>query len=133
MASWFWTGKLTIFATTQTAFTLTNFWKKKMQKLCSLQNWWNPSMSDTKKEIWFNPHLLRSYSSNKVKSLNFIVIHSVASKCNDFRFPCAERFQTVYIMSDFCSDNFQSLLYLKLHVHVICISWESSLWENSSW
>ena len=32
-----------------------------------------------RRKIWFHLHLFRSYGSNKVKSVNFIVTHSVAS------------------------------------------------------
>ena len=45
---------------------------------CFKSHWWL-TPSTQKKDFWFYHHFFRCYSSNKVKSVNLIVSHSVVS------------------------------------------------------
>ena len=60
----------------------------------------------------------RSYSSNKLKSVKCILIHSVVSlkatqKCDDFPLPGAENFLTVYKMNYFVAKTFRRYYTIK--------------------
>ena len=122
---------LTIIAATQAIFQKANFWK--MCKNCvhckindnllldsglclKPHQWVTPSTQE--KEFWFYLHLLWSYSSNKVMHVNFVAIHSVASfdatqKMWWFLTSWCQELSNGILHEWFCSDNFQSLLYLK--------------------
>ena len=81
--------------------------------------WVTPNTQE--KEFWFYLHLLWSYSSNKVKHVNFIVIHNVASfdatqKMWWFQTSWCQELANGILHEWFGSNNFQSLLYLKAHM-----------------
>ena len=76
------------------------------------------------KEFWFYLHLLWSYSSNKVKRVNFVVIHSVApvdtmQKCDGFWLPGAKRFQTVYYINGFAAIIFSRYYTINSHYNSV--------------
>ena len=84
--------------------------------LCVKSHLW-VIQSTHKKEFWFYLSLIKSYSSNKTKSVKIIVINSVASfdatqKIRSF-LACwhQELFNGIWYHW-FLNDNFQSLLYL---------------------
>ena len=69
--------------------------------------WVTPSTHE--KEFWFYLNLLWSYSSNKMKHVNFMVVHCVKwrdAMDHNKLFPGAKSFPTVFYMSDFAATIF---------------------------
>ena len=123
-------------ATNHYCYHSNNFWidnfLKNAQKLCALQHWWKlpfeiwwclksqewVTPSTRMKEFCFFLRLFLSYSSNNVKGVSFIVIHSVASfdatqKMWLFLAPWCRELSNDIKHEWFCSDHFLTLLYVK--------------------
>ena len=88
--------------------------------------------STQKKEFWFYVSLIRSYSSNKMKSVKPIVIRSVASfgeaqKCDHFWHPGTESFPMVYDIIDFLMITFSRYYTLITVIALFLSIWPSSL------
>ena len=121
----------TIIAATQAFFQLANFWK--MSKICAHckinhnllldvelclkpYRWVTPSTQE--KKFWFYLYLLWNYSSNKVKRVNSSIASLAATQTMwYFLTSWCQELSDGILHARFCSDNFQSPLYLKQDIN----------------